>query len=420
MNFASNQENRIFFFLDFMPQKQGSGASLRFYSNVRAYLDLGYKPEVIQVASHPDNTSPSEDLRGAEWTKVFEAPEPPSFMGRLMFRAGISTRSAVGYYREQHRPTLREVQKRLKQEPGALFHLEGEQIASVLPWLPKTTRTIWSLHDLPSTVLEATTRIACEAQSRRPSVTELRELRFARRFERRMANHASLVLCVADYDCKRLSDWGCRVAEYFPLSMPDEPEADGTRTWAPNGRLRLMHLGSISHLPSFRSLEFLFEKVWPSLPPALHDRISLDVVGTVKSENERAQKILGLAERFTNVIFHGYVPDVEPYYRNADLQIVASTDATGLRTRTIESFAFGLPVLSTEIGARGIAGLIPGEHLLIANDAEDFVKQLSGLLNSPERLHTLSISAKDFYRKNQSRAVVASTLARFLKKYLEM
>jgi glycosyltransferase involved in cell wall biosynthesis len=223
-----------------------------------------------------------------------------------------------------------------------------------------------------------------------------------------MANHASLVLCVADYDCQRLHDWGCRAAEYFPLSMPDEPEADGMRTWAPNGRLRLMHLGSISHLPSFRSLEFLFEKVWPSLPPALLDRISLDVVGTVKSENERARKILGLAERFTNVIFHGYVPDVEPYYRNADLQIVASTDATGL------------PVLSTEIGASGIAGLIPGEHLLIANDAEDFVKQLSGLLNSPERLHTLSISAKDFYRKNQSRAVVAATLAGFLKKYLEM
>ena len=420
MTFASDQENRVFFFLDFMPQKQGSGASLRFYSNVRAYLDLGYKPEVIQVASHPFDTSPSEDLRGAEWTNVIEPPAPVSLMGRLMFRAGVMTQAAVSYYRENHLLTYREVQKRIKQEPGALFHLEGEQIASVLPWLPKTTRTIWSLHDLPSTVLEATTRIACEAQSRSPSVTELRELRFARRFERQMANHASLVLCVADYDCQRLNEWGCRAVEYFPLSMPDEPEADGTRAWAPNGRLRLLHLGSISHLPSYRSLEFLFENVWPSLPPALLDRISLDVVGTVNSENERAQKILGLAERFKNVVFHGYVPDVVPYYSNADLQIVASTDATGLRTRTIESFAFGLPVLSTEIGARGIAGVKPGEDLLIANDAEDFVKQLSGLLNSPERLHTLSISAKDFYRENQSRTVVASTLARYLKKYFGM
>ncbi len=418
MNFASNHENRVFFFLDFMPQKQGSGASLRFYSNVRAYLDLGYKPEVIQIASHPDESSPSEDLRGAEWTRVIEPPAPGSLMGRLMFRAGIPTQGAVSYYRENYRLAYREVQKRIKQEPGALFHLEGEFIASVLPWLPKTTRTIWSLHDLPSTVLAATTRIACETQSRNPTVSERRELRFARRLERRMANYASLVLCIADYDCMRLRDWGCRAVEYFPLSIPDEPE-DRTREWAPNGHLRLLHLGSISHLPSYRSLEFLFERVWPNLPSEVFDRISLDVVGTV-AENGRAQKILNLANRFTNVAFHGYVPDIAPYYRNADLQIVASTDATGLRTRTIESFAYGLPVISTAIAARGIAGVKAGEHFLMANNADEFVKELSGVLNSPERLHNLSTRAKDFYRQNQSRTVVASALGGFLKKYFGM
>jgi glycosyltransferase involved in cell wall biosynthesis len=245
-------------------------------------------------------------------------------------------------------------------------------------------------------------------------------LRFARHFERSLANHASLILCIADYDREHLRrDWGCRAVEYFPLSIPDEPE-DRTREWAPNGHLRLLHLGSISHLPSYRSLEFLFERVWPNLPREVLDRISLDVVGTVNSENGRAQKILKLADRFTNVAFHGYVPDVSPYYRNADLQIVASTDATGLRTRTIESFAYGLPVLSTAIGARGIAGLKAGEHFLMANDADEFVKQLSGILNSPESLHTLSMRAKDFYRKHQSRRVVASTLAGVLKTYFGM
>ena len=419
MSFVSNQENRVFIFLDFMPQKQGSGASLRFYSNVRAFLDLGYKPEVIQVSSQADNTDPSEDLRGADWTRVVESPVPGSLMGRLMFRAGIPTQAAVSYYREQHLLAYREIRKRIKQEPNALFHLEGEFITSVLPWLPKTTRTIWSLHDLPSTVLAATTRIACETQSRNPTVSERRELRFARRLERRMANYASLVLCIADYDCMRLRDWGCRAVEYFPLSIPDEPE-DRTREWAPNGHLRLLHLGSISHLPSYRSLEFLFERVWPNLPPEVRERISLDVVGTINSENGRAQKILNLANRFTNVAFHGYVPDVAPYYRNSDLQVVASTDATGLRTRTIESFAYGLPVLSTAVGARGIAGVKPGEHFLMANDADEFVKQLSGLLNSPESLNNLSMRAKDFYRQNQSRCVVASTLAGYLKKYFGM
>ena len=144
---------------------------------------------------------------------------------------------------------------------------------------------------------------------------------------------------------------------------------------APGSHLRLLHLGSISHLPSYRSLKFLFERVWPNLPAEVLDRISLDVVGTVNSENGRTQKILNLANRFTNVAFHGYVPDVAPYYRNADLQIVHPPRRDRVTTRTIESFAYGLPVLSTAIGARGIAGVKAGEHFLeMANDAEEFAQ----------------------------------------------
>jgi glycosyltransferase involved in cell wall biosynthesis len=417
----NNGENRVFFFLDSIPQKQGSGASLRFYSNVRAYLDLGYQLEVVQISSQSDSATPSPDLQAAEWTKVIEPYPQSSFPGRLMFRAGIPTQAAVGYYIEKHPVVYREIQKRINQSANALFHLEGELMASALPWLPKTARTIWSLHDLPSTVSAATSRIACEAQSRTPTVSERRELRFARRFERKLARHASLILCIADYDCERLQqDWGCRAVEYLPLSIPAAPEINEGREWTPDGRLRLLHLGSISHLPSYRSLEFLFQEVWPKLPAELLDRISLDVVGTVNSENGRAQRILSLANRFTNVAFHGHVPDVGPYYRNSDLQIVASTDATGLRTRTIESFAYGLPVLSTAVGARGIAGINPGEHLIIANDTAEFVNQLSGILKSPERLHNLSMSGRDFYTKNQSRSVVALTLAKFLKKHFGM
>jgi glycosyltransferase involved in cell wall biosynthesis len=99
------------------------------------------------------------------------------------------------------------------------------------------------------------------------------------------------------------------------------------------------------------------------------------------------------------------------------VQVVASTDATGLRTRTIESFAYGLPVLSTSVGARGIAGLRPGEQLLIADDSRAFVENLSRLLKSPELLSKLSRSGREFYEKNQSRKAVALKLSEYLQQY---
>jgi glycosyltransferase involved in cell wall biosynthesis len=232
-----------------------------------------------------------------------------------------------------------------------------------------------------------------------------------------MASHAPLILSIADNDRERFRrEWNCQQIEYLPMSIPGDgqPRVQG---WLRDGLLRILHLGSVSHLPSYRSLEFLFEHVFPLMPVELLNRISMDVVGTVDSENQRTRRILALAKPYSNVTFHGFVDDVVPYYRKSDIQVVASTDATGLRTRTIESFAYGLPVLSTSVGARGIAGLRPGEQLLIADDPRAFVENLSRLLKSPELLSKLSRSGREFYEENQSRKAVALRLSDYLRQY---
>lgn len=414
---ATPSEKRVFIYLNTMPRKQGSGASLRFYSNVRAYLDLGFEVEVIQVAGEPDGSEPSEDLRPVKWTRVFGPAPAPSLLGRLMYRAGAPGRASVEYYFPYHRLVAREVAARLERAPGAVHHLEGESHANVLPWLPKDARAIWSLHDLPSTVVNASIKIACEAQRRTATTPERRELKFAHGVERFMARHAPLILCISDQDRERLeSEWGCRRVEYLPMSIPDEGAVRRTEGWMSGGRLRLLHLGRVSHLPSFRSLEFLFEQVFPRVPPRVLERISLDVVGRVDGD-ERSKKILAAAEPYPNVSFHGFVEDVIPYYQRNDVQIVSSTDAAGLRTRIVESFAYGLPVLSTTVGAGGIRGIKSGEHLLIADTPGEFAESFALLIESPQRLGELSRGGLDFYSKNQSRAAVASELSRCLQHY---
>ncbi len=402
-----------------MPQRQGSGACMRYYSNIRAYLDLGFKVEVIQIATEPDGSKPSEDLSPVVWSRAIEPEAAPSIIGRMMFRMGVPTQSATKYAFQRHSIIRREVAIRHRQFPKAIYHFEGECIANIVPWLPRNMRSVWSLHDLPSTVSLATSKIACEVENRTPTIPEQRELRFMRRVERLMARHAPLILCIADYDSEMLRTQWRSKAEYLPMSITSEDSNKKRDNWLTSNRLRIMHLGSISHLPSYRSLEFLFEKVFPLLPAQVLERISMDVIGS-KHENERAKRILALAKPYPNVTFRGFVKDVTPFYENNDLQVVAATDAAGLRTRIIESFALGLPVLSTTVGARGIAGIKGGEHLLIADTAEHFVKYLLRLMDSPETLAYLSRNAFEFYEKNQSRSVVASVLSRYLQQYFHI
>jgi hypothetical protein len=265
----------------------------------------------------------------------------------------------------------------------------------------------------------ATNKIACEVENRTTTVPERRELRFMQRVESLIARRAPLIVCIADYDSERLqTEWGSQ-AEYLPMSITCAGASGSRKNWLNGGRLRTIHLGRISHLPSYRSLEFLFAKVFPLLPPPVLERISVDIIGK-KDESDRAKRIFALAEPYPNITFRGFVQDVFPYYENSDLQIVAATDAAGLRTRIIESFAFGLPVLSTTVGARGIAGLKEGEHLLIADTAEQFAHHLTDLINSPETLDRLSKNGLEFYEKNQSRAVVAAALSRFMQQYFNI
>ena len=414
----SPDDDRVYVFLDTMPQRHGSGASLRFYSNVQAYLDLGFSIEAIQVATTPDGSEPSPDLTPIHWTRVIEPARRAPLSGRMFFRAGVPAASALEYCFPQRRLVEREVEVRRRRAPGAIYHFEGEWLSTVIPALPRSMRSIWSLHDLPSKVTSATIRIACDAQKRGPTRPERRELRFMQRMERHLARHSPLILGIAAHDCERLRrEWGCKQTEYLPTSIPGDGAERRDGSWLTGGNLRLLHLGRVSHLPSYRSLEFLFDQVFPRLAPEILQSISTAVVGRVDADDDRARRILQLAAPYPNVRFHGFVADVVPFYQNSDLQVVASTEASGLRTRTIESFAFGLPVLSTSVGAEGIADLRAGEHLLIADDPQTFAAALTQLTRSAHTLARLSRNGREFYQTHQSRRVVASTLARCLTQY---
>ena len=420
MNKQGFHNRKVFIFLESMPQRQGTGASLRFYSNIQAYLELGFDVEVIQIAPTDDRSEPSDDLKPVRWTRVIEPVKAPSLFGRLAYRMCFPTREAVRYMFPLLPVVRREAISRFRCFPMAVFHFDGESLAAAIPWLPRSMRSVWSLHDLPSVISLASTRIACEAAGRVPSVAEDREYQFFCKAERIMADSSRLVLCIGHHDAIRLKkEWGCAHAEYLPMSIPGDGAGDGSECGKFDGRLRLLHLGRISHLPSYRSLEFLLEQVFPKLPPELIDRVSLTVVGRV-DDSERARRILALAGRYPNVSFEGYVDDIVPYYRSSDAQIVASTEAAGLRTRIVESFAFGLPVISTTVGAEGIGGWSPGKQLLIADTAEEFVRHLEHLTRSPDTLSRLAEEGRAFYARAQSRRSVAAALSSFLSEHLEI
>ena len=84
--------------------------------------------------------------------------------------------------------------------------------------------------------------------------------------------------------------------------------------------------------------------------------------------------------RRPNVVVTGYVPDVAVEMARAAVFVVPlHTAGGGTRLKILESLAYGVPTVSTTIGAEGL-DLEPGEHLLVGDDPPEFARQVVALL----------------------------------------
>ena len=110
--------------------------------------------------------------------------------------------------------------------------------------------------------------------------------------------------------------------------------------------------------------------------------------------------------------------EIRPFYGSTDLQVVGSTEATGLRTRIVESFAYQVPVLSTGVGAEGVEGLEPGRNILLADDPAAFASEIEALIRQPSRLAEIASAGRKTYSSLYSRGAVALRLQFLLSQYL--
>jgi glycosyltransferase involved in cell wall biosynthesis len=79
--------------------------------------------------------------------------------------------------------------------------------------------------------------------------------------------------------------------------------------------------------------------------------------------------------------------------------------------------SYGKPIISTSVGAEGI-GAVEGEHLMIADSPEDFVRTIIEVLNDPVKLNQLSSNALNFAKKNFNNQLIVADLLKYYQKLL--
>ncbi len=159
----------------------------------------------------------------------------------------------------------------------------------------------------------------------------------------------------------------------------------------------LLFLGSFRHLPNQEALHWFVDRVFPKVR-ASEPRARLIVIGS----DPPPRHSLPDAEA---IELKGFVEDVrEPLARYA-VFICPILSGSGVRVKLLEAFASGIPVVSTRLGAEGLAAN-DGEICALADDPDEFASHVVDLLQNPEKAAAMALRAHaDVVEKRDMRAM---------------
>jgi glycosyltransferase involved in cell wall biosynthesis len=106
----------------------------------------------------------------------------------------------------------------------------------------------------------------------------------------------------------------------------------------------------------------------------------------------------------------GEVPDARPYIAGAIVYIVPMRIGGGVRLKLLEALALEAPVVSTSMGAEGVAGLLADDHCLLADDPAAFADATLRLVGDRALGRRLGVSGRELVRQRYDWSVIMPRL----------
>lgn len=170
----------------------------------------------------------------------------------------------------------------------------------------------------------------------------------------------------------------------------------------------LVFTGSLDWLPNEDGLMYFFSEIYP-LIKRKKAHVNITIVGRNPS-----LKLRKIASKDDSIALRGRVDDVRPYVAQSQVFIVPLRIGGGTRLKILEAMAMGKPVVSTTIGAEGLA-VTDGDDILLADNPGDFAKYIIELFENSEKRESLAISGRKLVEGKYDWGKVAQELDKVWK-----
>jgi GT2 family glycosyltransferase/glycosyltransferase involved in cell wall biosynthesis len=142
-----------------------------------------------------------------------------------------------------------------------------------------------------------------------------------------------------------------------------------------------LFIGGFQHRPNIDAVLFFVEEIYPLVRDHLPDT-KFYIIG-----DKTPPEIVALAS--DRIIVAGLQRNVRPFFDSVRLSVAPLRFGAGIKGKINQSMAFGVPVVATSIAVEGM-NLADREHVLVADEPQDFARALIELYESEELWKRLS------------------------------
>lgn len=164
----------------------------------------------------------------------------------------------------------------------------------------------------------------------------------------------------------------------------------------------MLFLGSFRHTPNQVALDWFMGQVLPLVLARLPDARLL-VAGSDPPPRH------SFRDPANAIDLLGFVKDIQPLFASCALFICPIRSGSGIRVKLLEAFASGIPVVSTTLGAEGLART-SGEFCLLADEPAAFADSVVRMLEDPEFAAEIATRARREVERNWDMAVITQRL----------
>ena len=168
----------------------------------------------------------------------------------------------------------------------------------------------------------------------------------------------------------------------------------------------LMFIGGFSHPPNEEGIIWFIEYILPLIRKKIPD-IHLTVVGSDTTERLRAMES-------PTITVTGYVEDVSCYFSESRVFVSPLLHGAGVKGKIGQSFSYGLPVVTTSIGAEGMH-LTDRHNALISDSETEFASKVIDLYTDKFLWQQISTNCRQVIREQFSVDTIRAALEKVLQ-----